>query len=200
VDGSPDRIRTGATALRGTHRSPTHWRADLQLRRQPITPRRGHGHASGTTHRRWSGRAEEARTLDLLHAINEQPLPLHHSSTPTRTPAQFRVRMGSRRPGACHGIARHRCWRIAGRSGPIRVRHHDSRSASGGASRTLGCSAVLRLFRVERRANGEASSTCPLPGVSMLTVAIVRVLAVLGGPIVEREVGMTSDDWFDALY
>jgi hypothetical protein len=34
----------------------------------------------------------------------------------------------------------------------------------------------------------------------MLTVAIVRVLAVLGGPIFEREVGMTSDDWFDALY
>jgi hypothetical protein len=39
-----------------------------------------------------------------------------------------------------------------------------------------------------------------LSRVSMLTVAIVRVLAVLGGPIVEREVGMTSDDWFDALY
>jgi hypothetical protein len=47
--GSPDRIRTGATALRGTGRYLTRWPADVQLRCQRVIPRQARGHASGTT-------------------------------------------------------------------------------------------------------------------------------------------------------
>ena len=56
-DGSPDRIRTGATALRGRRRSPTHRPADLRLCRQPVCARPGRGHALGTmpAQRRRSG-------------------------------------------------------------------------------------------------------------------------------------------------
>jgi len=46
---SPDRIRTGATALRGTGRYLTRWPADVQLRCQRVIPRQARGHASGTT-------------------------------------------------------------------------------------------------------------------------------------------------------
>ena len=55
---SPDRIRTGATALRGTRRSITRWPADLQLRCLPAVSCQGCGHASGTTNPKWSGGAE----------------------------------------------------------------------------------------------------------------------------------------------
>jgi hypothetical protein len=49
ADGSPDRIRTGATALRGTGRYLTRWPADVQLRWRPVRSRQGCGHASGIT-------------------------------------------------------------------------------------------------------------------------------------------------------
>jgi hypothetical protein len=45
LNGSPDRIRTGATALRGTRRSPMQQPADLQRCRQPGRARPGCGHA-----------------------------------------------------------------------------------------------------------------------------------------------------------
>jgi hypothetical protein len=47
LNGSPDRIRTGATALRGTRRSPMQRPADLQRCRQPGRARPGCGHAWG---------------------------------------------------------------------------------------------------------------------------------------------------------
>jgi hypothetical protein len=51
LNGSPDRIRTGATALRGTRRSPMQRPADLQRCRQPGRARPGCGHAWAYTPR-----------------------------------------------------------------------------------------------------------------------------------------------------
>jgi hypothetical protein len=80
LGGSPDRIRTGATALRGRRRPPTHRPADLQLCHWPVVSRQGLRHARGTTHPRWSGRAEEARhpgplACHIRHALANAAAP-----------------------------------------------------------------------------------------------------------------------------
>ena len=69
LNGSPDRIRTGATALRGSRRSLTRCPADVQIRYLPAVP----VGAAGTHRAQWCGGTEEALTPDLLHAIPSAP-------------------------------------------------------------------------------------------------------------------------------
>src|SRR5437762_13364133 len=68
--GSPDRIRTGATALRGSRRSLTLWPVDVQIRCRPVNLCQGRGHASGTTRPNWRGELR-IRTPESLHPIEE---------------------------------------------------------------------------------------------------------------------------------
>jgi hypothetical protein len=68
--------------------------------------------------------------------------------------------MASKRRGAVCGDVRLGCWRIAGTSGNWTGVRGCNTPIAGRASneRTLWCNALLGRFRVERRANGEASS------------------------------------------
>jgi hypothetical protein len=72
---SPDRIRTGATALRGTKRSITRWPADLQLRCQPAVCCQDCGHASGTTHPGSRSRSRPSNRAGSAHR-RRRPIPV----------------------------------------------------------------------------------------------------------------------------
>ena len=103
------------------------------------------------------GGAEGIEPLTPCMPLTSQPFTPHRFTTRSHTSVLLSKRMASRRHGAECGIVRHGCWRIAGRSG-AGTRQCRRPGASAGSTRTRGALFSLDEFRVERRANDEASS------------------------------------------
>jgi hypothetical protein len=89
--------------------------------------------------------------------LTSQPLAVQHTPPRYLIFALLGRRMATKRHGAACGDVRLRCWQIA-RASCSNGQHHRSLSRP---NQHLRCSALLRRFRIERRANDDASSVMP---------------------------------------